>query len=80
MNTETIKPHILRDEMIFMHCWLYIKQKIYLGFFRVPVVTQLIVKSMKKNLKKVPFLKVYHFFISQHFSNAKVVVVQAVIA
>ena len=37
-------------------------------------------KSIKKIRKKVPFLKVYHFFISQHFPNVKVVVVQAVIA
>ena len=37
-------------------------------------------KSIKKNRKKVPFLKVYHFSISQHFSNVKVVVVQGVIA
>ena len=36
--------------------------------------------SIKKNRKKVPFLKVYHFSISQHFPNVKVVVVQAVIA
>ena len=37
-------------------------------------------KSIKKKLKKVPFLKVYHFSISQHFANVKVVVMQAVIA
>ena len=37
-------------------------------------------KSIKKNRKKVPFLKVYHFSISQHFPNVKGVVVQAVIA
>ena len=36
-------------------------------------------KSIKKNRKKVPFLKGYHFSISQHFSNVKVVVVQAMI-
>ena len=36
-------------------------------------------KSIKKN-KKSPILKVYHFSISQHFPNVKVVVVQAVIA
>ena len=24
-NAELIKPHILRDEMIFMDCWLKIK-------------------------------------------------------
>ena len=37
-------------------------------------------KSIKKNHKNVQFLKVYHFSISQHFPNVKVVVVQAVIA
>ena len=36
-------------------------------------------KSIKKNRKKVPFFKVYHFSISQHFPNVKVVVVQALI-
>ena len=35
----------MRDEMIFMHCSLQIKQKIYLiGIFRATVVTQFIVK------------------------------------
>ena len=29
-------------------------------------------KSIKKNRKKVPFLKFYHFSISQHFLNVKV--------
>ena len=28
-------------------------------------------KSIKKNRIKVPFLKVYHFAISQHFFNCK---------
>ena len=37
-------------------------------------------KCIKKNRKKDPILKVYHFSISQHFPNVKVVVVQAVIA
>ena len=36
-------------------------------------------KSKKKYRKKVTFLKVYHFSISQHFPNVKVSVVQAVI-
>ena len=36
-------------------------------------------KSIKKN-RKVPFLKVYHYSISQHFPYVKVQVVQAVIA
>ena len=37
-------------------------------------------KSIKNSRKKVPFLNVYHFSISQHFPNVKVVVVQAAIA
>ena len=45
LNTELNKPHFLRDEMIFMHCSLQIKQNIYsIGIFRAPVVTQLLVK------------------------------------
>ena len=42
LNAELIKHHILRNEMICLHCWLYIKQKI--GFFRAPVTIQFIVK------------------------------------
>ena len=43
--TELNKPHFLRDEMIFMHCSLQIKQNIYsIDIFRAPVVTQFIVK------------------------------------
>ena len=45
LNTELNKPHFLRDEMIFMHCSLQIKQNIYsIGIFRAPVVTQFIVR------------------------------------
>ena len=45
LNTELNKAHFLRDEMIFMHCSLQIKQNIYsIGIFRAPVVTQFIVK------------------------------------
>ena len=45
LNTELNKPHCLRDEMIFMHCSLQIKQNIYsIGIFLAPVVTQFIVK------------------------------------
>ena len=45
LNTELSKPQFLRDEMIFIHCSLQIKQNIYsISFFRAPVVTQLIVK------------------------------------
>ena len=45
LNTELIKAHFLRYEMIFMHCSLQIKQNMYsIGIFRAPVVTQFIVK------------------------------------
>ena len=45
LNTELNKPHILRDEMIFMHRSLQIKQNIYsIVIFRACVVTQFIVK------------------------------------
>ena len=45
LNTELNKLHFLRDERIFMHCSLQIKQNIYsIGIFRAPVVTQFIVK------------------------------------
>ena len=44
LNTELMKSHILRDEMIFMYCSLQIKQNIYSIDFSTPVVTQLIVK------------------------------------
>ena len=40
-------------------------------------MTQFKVKYKEKS-KKVLFLNVYHFSISQHFLNVKVVVVQAV--
>ena len=48
------------------------KANIYtIGIFRAPVGTQFIVKYTEKS-KKVPFLKVYHCSISQHFRNVKV--------
>ena len=79
LNTELNKPHFLCDEMIVMHCSLQIKQNIYsISIFRASEVTQFIVK-VKKNRKKDPFLKVYHFSISQHFPNVRMVVVQEVI-
>ena len=44
-NAELKNPHLLRDEMIFMHCSLQIKQNIHsIGIFLAPVVTQFIVK------------------------------------
>ena len=52
---------------------LQIKQNIYsIGIFRAPVVTQFVVKVKEKSKKKVPFLKFYHFSISQHFLNVMV--------
>ena len=42
LNTELNKLHFLRNEMIFMHCLLQIKQNIYI--FLANVVTQFIVK------------------------------------
>ena len=44
LSTELNKPQFLRDEMIFIHCPLQIKQNIYpIGIFRAPVVAQFIV-------------------------------------
>ena len=46
--TELNKPHFLRDEMIFMHCLLPIKQKHKLNrHFSAPIMTQFIVKVLK---------------------------------
>ena len=57
LNTELNKPHFLRDEMILMHCSLIIKQNIYsIGIFPAPVVTQLIVKVLRK-LEKSPIFE-----------------------
>ena len=45
LNTELNKLHFLRDEIIFMHYLLHIKQNIYsIGIFRAPTVTQFTVK------------------------------------
>ena len=56
-NTELNKPQFLRDEMIFMHCSLQIKQNIYsIGIFRAPVVTQYTVKVQRK-LEKSPIFE-----------------------
>ena len=57
LNIELNKPHFLRDEMIFMHCWLKIKQNIYtLGIFRAPVETQFIVK-VERLIEKSPIFE-----------------------
>ena len=45
LNQNKTSHTFLRDEMIYMHCSLQIKQNIYsIGIFRVPVVTHFIVK------------------------------------
>ena len=45
MNTDLNKSYFLRNEMIFMHFSLQIKQNVYsIGFIRAHVVTQFIVK------------------------------------
>ena len=55
-NTDLNKSTLLRDEMLLIHYSPQIKQKIYsIGIFHVPVVTQFIVKSIKKNHKKSHF-------------------------
>ena len=45
LEYRTKQATLLRDEMIFMHCSLQIKQNIYSkGIYRAPAVTQFIVK------------------------------------
>ena len=45
LEYRTKKATLLRNERIFMHCSLQIKQNIYsIGIFCTPVVTQFIVK------------------------------------
>ena len=72
LNTEQNKPHFLCDEMMFMYCGLQIKQNKYsIGIFRATVVTQFIVKVIRK-IEKCLIFESYHFSISQDFSNVKV--------
>ena len=71
LNTELNKPHFLRDEMIFMHCSLQIKQNIYsIGIFHVPVVTQFIVK-VKRKIEKSPIFESLLFLYWSTFSACK---------
>ena len=71
LNTELNKPHFLRDEMIFMHCSLQIKQNIYsIGIFRAPVVTQFIVKLLRK-FEKRPIFESLPFLYWSTFSGCK---------
>ena len=45
LNIELKKPHLLVDEIVFIHCSLQIKQNIYsIGIFRALVEPQFIVK------------------------------------
>ena len=57
LNTELNKLHFLRDEMMSMHWSLQRKQNIFsIGIFRAPVVTQFIVKVLRK-IEKCPFFE-----------------------
>ena len=65
LNIELNKSKYLRDEMIFRHYWLQIKQNEYsIGTFRATVATQFIVKVYRKIAKKSHF-DLFHFSISQ---------------
>ena len=45
LENRTKQATLLRDEIVFMHCLLQIKQNVYsIGIFRAPVVTEFIVK------------------------------------
>ena len=80
LNTELKKPQILTDEMIIIALLAINKAKHVLNkLFSCSCSDIIYRKSIKKNRKKVPFLKVYHFSISQHFPIVKAVVVQAAI-
>ena len=71
LNTELNKAHFLRDEMMFMHCSLQIKQNIYsIDIFRAPVVTQLLVKVLRK-LEKSPICESLPFLYYSTFSKCK---------
>ena len=71
LNTELNKPHILRDEMIFMHCSLQIKQNIYsIGIYGAPVVTQFKVKVLRK-IEKSPIFDSLPFLYLSTFPECK---------
>ena len=56
LNTELNKPQFLRDEMIFIHCSLQIKQNIYSKrHFSCSCSDTIYSKSIKKNRKKSHF-------------------------
>ena len=56
LEYRTKQATLFRDEMIFMHCLLQIKQNIYpIGIFRAPVRDTIYNKSIKKNRKKSIF-------------------------
>ena len=59
LNIKLNKPHFLRDEMIFMHCLLQIKQNILNRHFSCSGSYTICSKSIKKT-RKVSFLKVNH--------------------
>ena len=72
MNTELISQHVLCNEMIF-----YVLLAINKGTHILTILFSCSCsdtthgKGIRENRKKVPFLKVYHFSISQHFSDCK---------
>ena len=71
LNTELNKLHFLRDEMIFMHCSLQIKQNIYsIGIFHAPVVTQFIEKVLRK-IEKSPIFESLPFLYKSTFPKFK---------
>ena len=66
--------------MFLIHYWLQIKQNVYsLGTFHAPVATQFKV-NVYRNPQKASCLTVFYSSISQHFPNAKALVVRAVVA
>ena len=68
-KTKQATPFERRND--FMHCSLQIKQNIYsIVSFSCSCINTIYSKSIRR--KKVPFFKVYHFSIRQHFSHVKV--------
>ena len=69
--TKDASLFALRNDFYAMLATNKAKHIYSIGSFRAPLVTQFIVKVLRK-IEKVPILKIYHFSISQHFSNVKV--------
>ena len=65
LNTELNNQNLLRDEMIFMHCSLQITPNIYsIGIYGAPVVTQFIVKVLRKIEKSPIFYSLLFLYLS----------------